>query len=382
MPIVHERRPRALEHASSDLPTTSDAPRVAPRAPAAAPHASETALRGALDRLPVAPEYAAFLNDLRASASRAPRGEVANDTTTRAAATTRAKADPRDIAIRQRLDGFRDRFAGPYSVAGETVSARPMFRMNVPGALNATMAKARAPELHRICARAGVGRDVGPAMVGRPSPEQLVRVTQALLDAGKLPDADDDHRTVESRIRLMQWQWGIGVDCAGYTQQAAADAHGAAGRVFEGNLMGDIFTGMGRDRRFTKVDVSSIRPGDVIHLDPPSAGGVGHNVIVYSHVVLDAADRAQLTRTQGNPDLQQFFAGRGPFRAIEVDSSWGAADGQDYGGFRRDSWIVDESSGTWATWTAGKEEERRLAVHRLGPQEEIFAGAYRPKGGQ
>jgi hypothetical protein len=82
-----------------------------------------------------------------------------------------------------------------------------MFRMNTPGALNAKKMEMHAPELSRVCAKAGIAAAAGPARVGRCTPEQLVKVTPALIDAGKLPAADAKHQTVADRIRGMQWEW-------------------------------------------------------------------------------------------------------------------------------------------------------------------------------
>ncbi len=281
--------------------------------------------------------------------------------------------------MQQRLDAFRDRFSGPYVVLGASVIAKPMFRMNTANSFNAKKMEAHAPELSRICAKAGIASAAGPARYGRCSPEQLVKVTQALIDAGKLPPADDAHQDLANRIRGMQWEWGIGVDCAGYTQQAAADAHGAAGVAFKSNLMGDIFSGMANDRRFAKVDPANIRPGDVIHLDAPKRGEVGHNVICFSHSTLDDAARAKLLASPATDAGKAFLRGAGPFHTFEVDSSWGAGDGTMVGGFRRDTWLYDESTFTWASYPSGQRELPLHADPLTGPQGELFAGAFRPR---
>ncbi len=213
---------------------------------------------------------------------------------------------------------------------------------------------------------------------------------QALLDAGKLPPADEDHTDEASRIRLMQWQWGIGVDCAGYTQQAAAAVHGPAGAAFKDGLMGDIFSGMKNDPRFRRIDVADIRPGDVIHLDNPKKGAVGHNVIVYDRTILDSKKIAELlahqpklseeARVAGLRSAAEFFCGKGPFHVLKVDSSWGAGNGNtEVGGYRRDQWIYDEGSKTWASFPGGKRELALESDPRTGPQRERFGGAFRPR---
>jgi len=374
-----DRRREHLDVTRSEEPR----PQAASAQASAAPARSDAQLQTALDRIPVSSDHAAFLAQLSAK----PAGVTSNARTPNAVETARTSlVGPtlqRATAVQQRLEAFRERFSGPYQVGGTGVSAQPMFRMNVPDAANARKMEAHAPELGQICAKAGIASASGPVRVGRCTAEQLVKVTQALIDAGKLPPADDKHKTVADRIRGMQWEWGIGVDCAGYTQQAAAEAHGAAGAVFKGNLMGDMFSGMLHDRRFATVDIAHIRPGDVIHLDSTVQGAVGHNVICFSHSTLDDAARARLiasttTGTEGTAFLQ----GAGPFHAFEVDSSWGAGDGMMVGGFRRDTWLFDESTFTWASYPSGQ-RNLPLQPHPLtGPQDEIFVSAFRPKGAQ
>lgn len=285
-----------------------------------------------------------------------------------------AAIDPGD-RVRAKLDAFRDRFSGPYMVDGQVANARPMFRMNGSG-FNQKKMEAHLPELSRICARAKVdGAAVMAAAIGRCTPEQLVKVTQALIDAGKLPPPPG---AADERVRKMQWEWGIGVDCAGYTARAAQAAHGHAAAALIGNDK-DYFAQMMRDRaHFARVGVADIRAGDIIHLDPPAPGSVGHNVIVHSHTVVGSSASAELAgRARG---AAAFLAGPGPFHAITVDSSWGAGEaGADYGGFRRDTWIHDEHSGKWGHFTPTTPSA--FLVSERGPQDEPFGGAYRPRGG-
>lgn len=348
--------------------------------------AADARLGEAIDRLPVTADYSALLTQLHAPAAAGPSSRVPSQVdSARTELVSPTLRNGRDAAVQQRLDAFRDRFSGPYNIAGGRVSAPPMFRMNTPGSFNAAKMKAHAGELSQICAKAGVASAAGPAMVGRCTPEQLVKVTQALLDAGKLPPADAAHRTPAERVRGMQWEWGVGVDCAGYTQQAAADAHGAAGKVFKANPMGDVFSGMINDKRFQTVDIAHIRAGDVLHLDALKAGAVGHNVVCYSHATLDDATRAKMLAPKKLPELPltreatAFLSGKGPFHTFEVDSSWGAGDGLMVGGFRRDTWLFDESTSTWASYPSGDRRFSPQVFPMTGPQNELFRGAFRPR---
>lgn len=272
---------------------------------------------------------------------------------------------------RAKLDAFRDRCAGPFLVDGQEVRARPMFRMNT--GYNQASANAHAGELRAIGARARLAAgDVALARIGRASPEQLVRVTQALIDAGKLPPPPG---ATETRIRRMQWTWGIGMDCAGYTAHAAIAVHGRAAAALR-NDMTDPFSAMAHGRLpFRKVAVDDVRPGDVIHLDAATRGDVGHIVIVADRHLATDGERGALAAS--SPEAAAFVAAAGPLHVLAVDSSWGAGDGEDYGGYRRDTWLYDEGTKQWASFDR---ETHALVASPTGPCGERFAGAFRPKG--
>lgn len=269
------------------------------------------------------------------------------------AASPLTAAETRDANAGARLDALRDRFCGPYRVDGQAVAARPMFRMNGGG--NEHQAKAHASELYRIAARAGVNIEM--VRLGQGKPEDLVKITQALIDAGKLPAAPPGDASV--RVRQMQWEWGIGVDCAGYTYQAAAAASGASAQALGLKAPGyENFRGLDGNSHFKKIDPTLARPGDIMTLDPQPPETVGHNVIVRSHSM------------------------KGTVHTFEVDSSWGAgADGAEYGGFRRDTWSYDESTRLW-TWTNNHVSPPMSESSFVGPAGDAFHGCYRPKVGQ
>lgn len=241
-----------------------------------------------------------------------------------------------------------------------------MFRMN--GGFNDGNGALHAGELAAICERAHVSGAIA-CRNGRPTPEQLVQVTQALIDAGKLPP--NPPGAVALRIRQMQWRYGIGVDCAGYAEQAARAARGERPAP---PSTGDAFSGMRSDPHFEKIAIGDIRTGDVIHLDPAPGERVGHNVVVYDHELVDDATRRRLTSV--DPAAATFLSGPGPFHAIEVDSSWGADDGNDYGGFRRDTWVYDEGTKRWGSFDPA---DGTLRVSELGPASDRWVGAFRRK---
>jgi len=324
---------------------------------------SDADLQRAYDRVGDSPEYGAFLRNVGHVGREALHPEMQSVERAEQKAVRKA-----DAAVRERLDVFRAKFSGPYTVDGKSVEARPMFRM-YGGFNDDRTTGSRRSELEAICAKAGLSHAVHSLTVGRPTPGQLVKATQALIDAGKLPPGTDD--SLEARIRQLQWSYGIGVDCAGYAEQAARAARGETPAAPTHN---DAFSGMRSDPRIQKIPIGDIRPGDVIHLDPPSHGQVGHNVVVYRHETADAAKRLEIANR--GPSAAAFMAGPGPFHLLEVDSSWGADDGKDYGGFRRDTWIYDAGAARWGYFDHGR---GALFASERGPNDEPFAGAFRPR---
>lgn len=303
-----------------------------------------------------------------------------------AATATDAAGPSRDAAVRQRLDAFHDAFSGPYRVTENgqttTVKAPVMFRMNGTGFNQKSMLQHSA-ELVRIAQHAKVPLvHVYPAQVGCGSPEGIRLLTQALIDAGKLPPGPGD---LTDRIKAMQWQYGIGVDCAGYTHQAIRAATGKSSAQLGIQPLGnEPFRMLDRNPSFAKVTPSTVRPGDIVTLDGPMtrrangtmAREVGHNVVVRDRREMSANERAAFARQHGAP-AASFFASAGPFHAIEVDSSWGAGpSGASYGGARRDTWLYDASTGSWASIDPSTS---KLVVSATGPSGDDFHGAYRAK---
>ncbi len=357
MPIDNDRRVREpVDFQRTSALGVAPSPRAAEGLRAGG--LSEGAQQRVVDALPVAPGYAELLRNL-ASGTLAAGAKAAD-----VAFVDHAK---RELQTQQRLDGFRDRFSGPYLVDGKSVPARPMFRMS--GGFNEPKMTAHQNELHVLCKRAGNEGAAVAARYGRPTPEQLVKVTQVLIEAGKLAPGSDD--SLELRIRQMQWEWGVGVDCAGYTEGAAA----AARDVKLQPSMGDAFASLALDRSKVKVPVGAIRAGDVIHLNAPKHERVGHNVVVYERKLADDTTRALLGAR--SPDAAAFLRGGGPFQVLTVDSSWGAGEGADFGGFRRDTWIYDTGTERWGYFDHGR---GGFGTSTIGPHDEPYGGAFRPKG--
>ena len=98
-------------------------------------------------------------------------------------------------------------------------------------------------------------------------------------------------------------------------------------------------------------------------LDAKPPETIGHNVIVRSAFTTDSY-----------PNM----SGSGPYRVISVDSSWGAgANGQVTGGYRRDTWVYDESTKEWGFYRPGSND---FVISSDGPSDyDKFHGAYRVK---
>ncbi|HSO33469.1 MAG TPA: hypothetical protein VLT33_13135 [Labilithrix sp.] len=285
-----------------------------------------------------------------------------------------APPDPaavKDAQVRARMDACRDAASGPYSVAGQAVAASPMFRMTphvIPQSLR--------NELRTIGLRASLtDGQIRALEVGQGSSGSLVKMTQALIDAGKLPPAPAD---LAARIKTMQWTYGIGMDCAGYSKVALRAAHGRSLGFYGAGIESFRDLDGKRSAIFARVPLAKARPGDLITLDPSPGGTYGHNVVVYGNDEVDAARRGALSATYGAP-MAAFLSSPGPHRLLQVDSSWGAgAEGNLVGGYRRDTWLYDASTKSWASFAPGTTPPQ-LVVSKDGPSDDRFHGVYRPR---
>lgn len=316
-------------------------------------------------------------------------GQLAARLTTTSIAQTSSIVSPSAWSQAQ-LDAYRASFTASYNVAGTTVRVAPQFRMvggfnDAVGAMGPRGFQAtssRAQELFAICARAHVGGAMH-CVLGCPSAGEIKNVTQALIDAGKLPPGTG---SLESRIKTMQWQWGIGIDCTDYVIGAALRASGKSESQvqFGGgpSLGNDYFAAADANPHLRKVGIASARPGDVFTLDAPrvpnQAPDVGHRAVVYSNTVCDAA-RLNALASQYGAAVTTFAAG-GPVRAFEMDASWSAGQfGGGFGGVRRDTWLYNESTNQWAqiNQRVSPPATPRFEVTPNGPANDVFHGVYR-----
>lgn len=202
-------------------------------------------------------------------------------------------------------------------------------------------------------------------------------MTQLLLDAGKLPPADAEHPTPELRIRLMMWQHGIGIDCAGYVQQALASLHGkSAAQLGLKSPLNENLGALARNKNFQKIDTLDARPGDVITLKDDRPDEPGHTVLVVAHATRTGAE---LT-AKVNPQLAatKAFLAAAQLDVFSVDSSWGTLKDDLEGGVKRRVWIHNRDTNEWATLEGGN----TLGEIRKTPYDKhTLAGTFRVKAG-
>jgi hypothetical protein len=279
--------------------------------------------------------------------------------------------------IQAKLDEFRAIASGPYFVEGLTVSAPAHFRMN--GGRNQQHVEAHRRELADICAHAHPrALDPTRVMQGRGTAHELVAVTQALIDAGKLPPGKPEDLAL--RIHRMQWEWGIGFDCAGYAQQAFLHTRGGTPRAHGLNdALDENLAHLSARAPFVDVGPTEARPGDIFSLRAGAGDSVGHVVIVRSHEKLSSQSAGEL-RLKSDPQMRTFLQG-GPIHRYEVDSSWGAGDGADSGGLRRDTWLYNEATREWGFYRHVDPTGDRVLFYssKIGPCDHPIDGVFRPK---
>lgn len=280
--------------------------------------------------------------------------------------------------IQRELDAFRERATPTFHTPEGDVRVAIPFRMTVAPAV----ARSRAPEdqvfaererkvtanasqLVASAGRAGLSkRDVGDLVSGRSTPETVRRVTQALINAGALPPGTA--ADLGARIRVLMSDHGIGIDCAGYVQQAFIASRGARPTGFREPRNEDL-SGLER-RGFTRLDVADAAPGDILVLASLQPKEVGHTVVVREVRTARPDEAATLSRDAPGWEPPTPSA----VKRLEVDSSWGSAGSALAGGVQRRVWWHDEgrnlwvshSEGTWKVGSSPYDDHRIEGVYR------------------
>jgi len=261
--------------------------------------------------------------------------------------------------VQRALDAFMARANASYRVGSETVRVSPGFRMNE--GYGPSVAKAAAAIAKRLPTGTVAMSTIGRVVSGKGTPEQVQKVTQALIDAGALRDFAGD--TPEKSIRGMMFHYGIGNDCSGYTYQAHASVKGA-------RFDPDVAPG-----RLVSRDARDARPGDIMRLiaaNGARGAGSGHKVIVYSHEVRPAGSPPP--RVPNRPEVPGSFTAGGPVHVFELDSSWGGGPRADFGGVERHVWLLNAKTGKWGHFDS---QDRRFVVSASGPYNHRLEGVYR-----
>lgn len=260
---------------------------------------------------------------------------------------------------------------GPYQVAGKQVHVAPPFRM--VGGMKQEPASTYVSRIQQALGSdyGRVARDVGYVTVGKGTPEQLQRVTQALIDSPTF--AKYSRSDTEAGVRQLMWDHGIGMDCSGYVHHAliASRAGGAAGIAIGDPLQSALQSPPSAS--FQRVTPESVRAGDVMLL--AANGDGGHKVIVYArHPVPPGTEvHARVASALGSGSDARLHL-------IEVDSSWGASGDPARGGVKRAVWAFDEASGRWASMHKNSRGQwAAIASDDSGPYDHKLQGIFRPR---
>lgn len=282
--------------------------------------------------------------------------------------------------IAGRLNDFRQKMGGPYEVNGKQVFVSPAFRMN--GGMN-QLAK---PEdyLPRIVRALGpktyreLRPVIGTVVAGKGTPDELRRVTQALIDSPAF--AKYSSMPPKQAVRELMWHFGIGMDCSGYVHRAFLYSRGSgpddaapSSKYGLGSALDSKLQHM-PTHAFKRVSPANARAGDIVVLTN-GPDRTGHKLIVYDHDRLGpgGAMHRVLERDLGSSATARIDM-------FQVDSSWGAGGEPMQGGVGREFWAYDEGSGKWATLVKDDSNHwHAFASDKSGPYDHDLQGFYRPK---
>jgi hypothetical protein len=325
-----------------------------------------------LTPLPVPPEGAA-------SASFGPLPRVRTDVPRARVAAVEMHSAESPSDIQMRMDAFLKSATPTYRVEGQDVPVPIPFRMTVvkgdstnPWTLQERVVEAKMGELRAAATSVRLGDEdhLNRLRCGRCSPDEIRRVTQALIDRGCLPASSPETRDVPSRVRKMMFDHGIGIDCASFTQQDFLASRGL--RRSESRLapeiMNENLTHLSHEG-FTRIDIDHAGPGDIVVLRAAQRDVPGHTLLLY--------DRRDATPEEVAVLRREARFGTGHVTAFVLDSSWGSEANSDTGGVQRQTWWHDEETDQWAqvsTDTAGRAFDIWPKLYR---DHEII-GAYRP----
>ena len=296
-----------------------------------------------------------------------------------------------DEAVQARTDAFYAQAKGRYTVNGVEVAAAPFFRIS-NGHNGASEAK-KAQVFGVTGSRSNAfNLAVHRAAYGRATPEELRLVTQALIDAGKLEAVRQKYDSMSyaefsgrgavsrplddaSAIKLLQWEYGLGIDCAGYVQLAFLAVHGGTRDTWGFKSIGNENLSQLRGNKAFERAATPVaaRPGDLIFLKAPPGDDVGHTVLVKDRTVFTPEQADSLSRAHPG------YARPGDrIHVIEVHGSWSAGErgNLDTGGLQSRQFLFNERTGTWADVHGGEVVPQPNGPYNGHPVE----GIYHPRG--
>jgi hypothetical protein len=284
-------------------------------------------------------------------------------------------AGPSVAQIQARLDGFLASASPTYRTAEGNVRVAAAFRLNGGYPNLESVVTGHEPTLRAVANRIGMP-DSAVALVkqGRGSPDQVRQLTQALLDAGCLPDPS--RGSLGTRVRQMMFDFGVGFDCAGYVRQAFSAAHPTASVAWRSASNEDL-SGLGQ-RGLARTTVDDARPGDLLVLKAPTPHEYGHTAVIYDSRGPTVADRERLrgwAEKTGSRAIAE-VADSAALHVLIVDSSFGSSGKADQGGVERQMWVHDQVSGRWLSF-----EANQVVLSEGVPYAHPVDGVYRAPSG-
>lgn len=262
------------------------------------------------------------------------------------------RADIPDPSLQSGLDAFFQSMCGSYGTpTGEVVVPTPFMMGRGYGDQVEFMANNdNRKAMSRLALTAGISQAaLDRVQQGRGTPDEIHALTQALID--RQPDGMDLENPVTliwqpNDVRKLMHKHAIGIDCAGYVQQAYLRATGRtrAQVGFAPNILNEGLFGLPQKgfARFTAV--AALRPGDIIEFNSQERDGVGHRTIVFNQRVAADDDMSAILAADGG----SAFAAGSTVRVLEMNSSYGSFGHFWEGGVQRQTWIFNETSQQWA----------------------------------
>jgi hypothetical protein len=279
-------------------------------------------------------------------------------------------------AIQRRLDAFLAAAKPTYHTPEGDAQVSTPFRMPAGYSGHEGVVQANDPGLHAVAKSVGIAdSEVRLIKAGRGAQSLVSRLTQGLIDAGKLPSPEGGE-SLPVRIRQMMFDHGIGMDCAGYVRQAFVAAHPGASSAQWRVPMNEDLSGLA-SRGFVRLPMSDVQVGDLIVLKPPTPREYGHTVIVRDVRQETDADQKSL-EMMVDPTAEAITISQShALRVFELDSSWGSGGQAANGGVRRTTFFEDQVSGGWLSL-----DPQGKFVVWSSLYNHVVEGVYRLAGGQ